>query len=224
MNTFRALSLPEPLAAELPHHGESQACSRASSRRLTLLRTPAESASNPPEMAGRGNAAVAELSAASGFASAPQPFPAGKPEAGPAPGLLSKLAEAQMQVEPIEVLSVGQPEPGSLVREALRGATRFRLSTARDYRELWLASKYQAIHLAILHKSLGPFELEEAGQLIRRRCPHVAILVIRKGEGFLEDALYDDRVVPPVTPEGLLATIQKLANRVDAWRLPDGNR
>jgi hypothetical protein len=34
--------------------------------------------------------------------------------------------------------------------------------------------------------------------------------VVRNGEGFLEDALYDDRVGPTAAPEALLATIERL--------------
>jgi hypothetical protein len=69
------------------------------------------------------------------------------------------------------------------------------------------------IELAVLHCTLSPFELERASVTIRRRWPHARILVIRLGEDFLNDALYDQRIVPPVAPSELRATIKLLLSR-----------
>lgn len=37
--------------------------------------------------------------------------------------------------------------------------------------------------------------------------------MIRLGEDFLDDALYDDRIVPPVAPAELLAAIKRILSQ-----------
>lgn len=115
----------------------------------------------------------------------------------------------QMAVS-IHVLSVGPVDRGSMVHDVLLQVPNFRLSIATDYRELWVIPKQGAIHLVILHNTLSTFELEESCRFIRQQWPHVRILVVRRGEGFLDDELYDDRVEPTVTPEILLTAIERL--------------
>jgi len=97
----------------------------------------------------------------------------------------------------IHVLSVGPLDRGSMVHDALLDGPGFRLTIAAGYRELWAIPRQEPLHAVILHSTLTSFELEAACQLIRRRWPHARILIIRNGEGSLEDALYDDRVAPP---------------------------
>jgi hypothetical protein len=79
---------------------------------------------------------------------------------------------------------------------------------------LWEIPKEESIQVAILHNTLSPVELEDASRFIRRRWPHARILVLRRGVGLLDDALYDERVAPTVTPEVLLAAIEWLAGGV----------
>jgi hypothetical protein len=114
----------------------------------------------------------------------------------------------------IHALSVGPVDFGCMVHDALLDRPNSRLSIAPDCRELWGIPKEESIQVAILHNTLSPVELEDASRFIRRRWPHVRILVLRKGEGFLDDALYDERVVPTATPEILLAAIERLAGGV----------
>jgi hypothetical protein len=76
---------------------------------------------------------------------------------------------------------------------------------------LWAIPKQESIQVVILHNTLSPFELEDASRFIRRRWPHARILILRRGVGFLDDALYDEHVVPTAAPEVLLAAIERLA-------------
>jgi len=73
----------------------------------------------------------------------------------------------------------------------------------------------------ILHNTLSSFELEDASRFIRRRWPHARILVLHSGEGFLEDALYDERVALTVAPGVLLAAIERLAGGWQGQRSQD---
>jgi hypothetical protein len=110
----------------------------------------------------------------------------------------------------IHVLSVGPVDRGSMVHDALLDGSNFRLTIAADYRELWGMPTQESIQVAILHSTLSTFELEAACRLIRRRWPYARILVVSRGESFLENALYDDRVAPTVALEVLLTTIEQL--------------
>jgi hypothetical protein len=110
------------------------------------------------------------------------------------------------------VLSVGPLDRGCMVYDVLLDEPHTHLSIAPDSRKLWSIPKQASVQVAILHNTLSPLELEEASQFIRRQWPHARILVIRKGEDFLDDALYDDRVAPPVAPRILRATIIRLSN------------
>jgi hypothetical protein len=98
-----------------------------------------------------------------------------------------------------------------MVHDALLDGPNSRLSIAPDYRMLWVIPKQESIQVVILHNTLSLFELDDASRFIRRRWPHARILVLRRGEGFLDDALYDDRLAPTVVPEVLLTAIERLA-------------
>lgn len=123
---------------------------------------------------------------------------------------------AQMPKE-IHVLSVGAVVCGSMVHDALLNGPRFRLSIAPDYRMLWVIPKLESIQVVILHSTLSLSELDDASRFIRQRWPHTRILVVRNGEGFLDDALYDVRVVSNVDREVLLATIERILGGWNEW-------
>src|SRR5580658_9012549 len=91
------------------------------------------------------------------------------------------------------VLIVGSMDSNNGVRCALLGEPNLTISIVADYRELWTIPNQEIIHLFILNKTLSTIELEASSRLIRQRWPRAKILVVRHGEGFLEDALYDDR-------------------------------
>jgi len=111
----------------------------------------------------------------------------------------------------IHVLSVGPVERGCLVHDAILRQVHTRLSITPDYRRLWMLPKQESFHVAVLHNTLSQSELEETSQLIRRQWPHARILVIRYGEGFLDDALYDERLTPAAPVDTLHAAINRLA-------------
>jgi hypothetical protein len=118
-------------------------------------------------------------------------------------------------VEPLiprgnHVLIVGSTESANVIRYALLGEPKLTISNVTNYRELWTIPNQEIIHLVILNSTLSTFELEASGRLIRRRWPGARILVVRQGEGFLEDALYDDRVTEEDSPEVLRGRIRRL--------------
>lgn len=108
------------------------------------------------------------------------------------------------------VLIVGPMESGNAVRSALLGEPNLTISIVANYRELWTIPKQEIIHLVILGKTLSTIELEASSRLIRQRWPRAKILVVCHGEGFLEDALYDDRVTVGDTQEALRGRIGRL--------------
>ena len=117
--------------------------------------------------------------------------------------------------EPISIVSVGRIEPSALIRDTLPDALEARVSIAADYRELWNFPANQSVHVVLIHNSLCTFELEEAAHLIRFRWPTGKILLIRSGEISLADALYDDRLIPPVNALRLLSSILRLVAASD---------
>ena len=128
----------------------------------------------------------------------------------------------------IHVVSVGPVDCGSMVHEALLDRTSFRLSIATDYRKLWEVPAQEIIHVAVLHDTLSSLELEAACQLIRQRWPHAKILLVSRGESFLDDGLYDDRA-PTAARDVLLSTIERLTGGWHDWpqakfRVPGGTR
>ncbi len=108
------------------------------------------------------------------------------------------------------VLIVGPMESGDVVRSILLGEPNLTISIVADYRELWTIPNQEIFHLVILNVTLSTFELEASSRLIRQRWPRAKILVVRQGVGFLEDALYDDRVAVGDTPEALRGRIGRL--------------
>jgi hypothetical protein len=103
---------------------------------------------------------------------------------------------------------------GCMVHDALLRRVHTRLSITPDYQRLWMLSKQESFHVAVLHNTLSQSELEETSQLIRRQWPQARILVIRYGEGFLDDALYDERVTPAAPVEVLHKAIDRLADKL----------
>ncbi len=122
-----------------------------------------------------------------------------------------------LRIKTIHVLSVGPVDRGNFVHDALLELANFRLSIATDYSRLWAIPKHERIHAVVIHCTFSLSELKDSCRLIRRRWPHAGILVVHQGEGFLDDALYDDRVAPTVAPEVLLTTIERLTEEED-WR------
>jgi hypothetical protein len=133
--------------------------------------------------------------------------------------LVAKTAQAKFKPEqPLHVLSVGPLALCSMVCDVLKGHNCWHRS-ARDCREIWRIPTEETIHIAILHQLLFPFEREEATSLIRRRWPEARIVVIRAGSRILDDALYDDRILPGGVPGEILAFIERLTGQRQSARL-----
>ncbi len=113
----------------------------------------------------------------------------------------------------MHILCVGPIDRSYMVHDVLLKTPNSRLSVATDYRELWVIPKREAIHVVILHDTLSSFELDEVCRFIRQQWSRAKILVVREGESFLDDELYDERVMPTVTPEVLLAAIERITSR-----------
>ena len=116
------------------------------------------------------------------------------------------------RAETIHILCVGPVDRSYMVHDVLLGVPNSQLSIVTNYRELWVFPKQEAFRLVILHNTLALFELDEVCRFIRQQWPHARILVVRRGGGFLDDELYDDRVIPTVAPEVLLTTIERLTS------------
>lgn len=108
------------------------------------------------------------------------------------------------------ILMVGSIESSNIVRCAVLGEPNLTISIVVDYRELWTIPAQEAFNLAVLNVTLSTFELEASSRLIRQRWPHTKILVVRHGDGFLDDALYDDRVTLTDSPEVVRSRIGHL--------------
>jgi hypothetical protein len=124
----------------------------------------------------------------------------------------------------IHILSVGSLDHGNLVYDALIGRSDFRLSIATDYPELWAMPKQEVIDVAILHDSLSLIGLDDACRFIRRHWPLARILVLRNGQDFLEDALFDSCMEPNTDPIMLLAVIEQLEGERRYRRFGNGQQ
>jgi hypothetical protein len=113
----------------------------------------------------------------------------------------------------VRVLFVGPQRAGDVVYDELAEGLNSAL-LASDHSKLSLYPIQEPIRLAVLHHRLSSYQLEYATRTIRHRWPRARILVLREGEDFLDDALYDDRLVPPTCPGVVLSTIQHLLRRL----------
>ena len=72
----------------------------------------------------------------------------------------------------------------------------------------------EGCEVAVLHQTQSQEERIEAAHFIRRRWPATRILIARPEEWWIDDALYDDRVVPDANPELLLSAVERLGGYV----------
>lgn len=126
--------------------------------------------------------------------------------------------------EPARLLFVGSNEPEQSWGKAIEDVPGFKVSFATDYRELWLLPGREIPDIVVLLPALSLSELDDVSRFIRQRWAEVRILVVREGENFLDDALYDDRMLPGENVNALLARFFQLARQIDFWRFQDGDR
>lgn len=111
----------------------------------------------------------------------------------------------------LRILSIGVAEPMHVAYDIFLRLHRCELATAADYRELYAVPAEEKWEVAVLYHSLSQNEMRESAHLIRRRWPEARILIVRSETPCMDDALYDDRVVPGANPEVLLAVVDRLA-------------
>jgi hypothetical protein len=87
----------------------------------------------------------------------------------------------------------------------------YALAAVPVYSDLSKTETFEHCEVAVLLPTLSDTELMEAAHLIRRRWPATRILIVRTEEWWLDDALYDDRVIPSENPELLLSAVERLA-------------
>jgi hypothetical protein len=114
----------------------------------------------------------------------------------------------------LHVFSIGTSDPIHIAYDIFLSQHHCAISFAANYRELCAISTREMCDIAVLQSTLSPSDLRESACLVRRRCPSARILVIRDHVQFLEDALYDHRVMPGINPEALLSVIRSLTGRL----------
>jgi hypothetical protein len=109
------------------------------------------------------------------------------------------------------VLFVGAPGSSNMAHHWFLKQRGFVLAVVQGYRDLYQIDMHDGCEIAVLHQTLSEKELIEASHFVRRRWPLARILIVRPEQWWIEDALYDDRVVPGADPETLLAAVERLA-------------
>jgi hypothetical protein len=109
------------------------------------------------------------------------------------------------------VLSIGAATVSNMIYERCLKERGHALATANDCKDLFRTEMNEGCEVAVLHQTLSQEELVEAAHLIRRRWPAARILIVRPEEWWIDDALYDYRVVPDANPEMLLTAVERLA-------------
>ena len=109
------------------------------------------------------------------------------------------------------ILFIGSSDPSNMGYDRLLEARGYVLTSAQGYLDLCQNEMREDCEVAVLHPTLSHGELTEVAHFIRRRWPAAKIVIIRSEEWWIEDALYDDRVLPGVIPELLLATVDRFA-------------
>lgn len=119
----------------------------------------------------------------------------------------------------LHVLSIGSPEAAGLVRDALILRTRCRLHVATSTWDISVVPGSEEIDVAILHDTFSPCEMRVFAANIRRRWPHARILLIQGNGECLQHGMYDERLADGISPEPLLAAIERLgASARREWR------
>jgi hypothetical protein len=111
----------------------------------------------------------------------------------------------------LRILLIGAADPMHVAYDIFLRQHQCELATAADYREIYGLPTEKKWEVAVLYHSLSQNEMRESAHFIRRRWPEARILIMRSETPCMDDALYDDRVVPGINPEILLAVVDRLA-------------
>lgn len=110
----------------------------------------------------------------------------------------------------LRVLCVGSEDSMRAIYGALFGQREYELITATTYRELCAIPAHENFQIAVLNHTLSREDLVAIAQLIRLCWPSSRILVVCAAAPLIDDALYDDRVLPGLAPELLFAAMEHL--------------
>lgn len=120
-----------------------------------------------------------------------------------------RLSQKQMSAKDrIHVLAIGSIDQHNALHDLLLHLPSVRISALTHFMDLLDLSEQDLVHVAVLFESLSLHELLEASRTIRQKWPKAKIIIIREGEEFLEDFLYDLRLSPAAEPQELLALIE----------------
>lgn len=108
------------------------------------------------------------------------------------------------------VLSIGSAALSTMTYERCLKERGHALAVANGYNDLFQTAMDECCEVAVLHQTLSQKELIQAAHFIRRRWPAARIVIVRPEEWWIDDALYDDRVVPDANPELLLFAVERL--------------
>jgi hypothetical protein len=93
----------------------------------------------------------------------------------------------------------------------------YRVSLAKDIREIFFLRERPSFAVVVLSALLGPFALVEAARSVRRQWPGARIVIIGQAANVLEDHLYDETVAQSCKPQELIDMLAQLTS--DPWTI-----
>jgi hypothetical protein len=126
-------------------------------------------------------------------------------------------------ISTLHVLSIGSQDTDALVRDVLVLRTKCRLYVASSIWDLCVVLESQEIDVAILHNTFSPKQMRVFVAYVRRRWPGAKILLIKPKQVSADYNVYDEWIVPGVSPKTLLAAIERLGACARRARRPIAN-
>jgi len=111
----------------------------------------------------------------------------------------------------LHVLSIGSPAGSNAACDALPERQRSSVTTASSVAALYAISIDAACDVVVLHPSLSPLEMCDAGAFIRRRWSTARILAIVYSAEYLKTGLYDIWTTPDETRRVLVWLLERVA-------------
>jgi hypothetical protein len=109
----------------------------------------------------------------------------------------------------MHVLMIGVENPPDATNNP-ESRHEYRFIAAKACAELMAVATTESICVALLYPALQLNELARCAQAVRWRWPAARILVLRAEEPHIDDALYDERLEPDLSPELLLTSIARI--------------
>jgi hypothetical protein len=110
----------------------------------------------------------------------------------------------------VHVLSIGPKAHSYPAYERHFEERGFVMAVAEGYSDLLQIVMDSRCEVAVLHETVSQNELLKVTHLIRRHWPGARIVIVRQEELWLEDALYDERVMPGASAELLISAVERL--------------